>query len=56
MKFSSLAFFLLSALLSPESVDARPTKSQRDGRIIRLPLKRLHNLERTDLHPLVVCG
>src|ERR1700733_10232503 len=55
MKSSSLAFFLLSALLSSQSVDARPTKSQRDARIIRLPLKRLHNLERTDVHPLVVC-
>jgi hypothetical protein len=55
MKFFSLAFLLLSALLSPEFVNSRPTKPQRDGRIIRLPLKRLHNLERTDVHPLVVC-
>lgn len=55
MMFPSSGFLFFAALLSSESVNARPITSRRDDGVIHLPLKRLHNLERTDIRPHVVC-
>jgi hypothetical protein len=55
MRFPSLGLFLFTTLLTSEPADARPTESRRGDGMIRLPLKRLHNLERGDIHPQIVC-
>lgn len=55
MKFdlSSLGYLVLAGLLSSESfVEAAPTsKLRRDDGLVHLPLKRLHNLEGSSVHP-----
>lgn len=58
MKFdlSSLGYLVLAGLLSSESfVEAAPTsKLRRDDGLVHLPLKRLHNLEGSSVHPQLV--
>ncbi|KAF9514555.1 hypothetical protein BS47DRAFT_1342855 [Hydnum rufescens UP504] len=46
---------LLASIISAFfSVHARPAEAQRGGSVIHIPLKRVHNIGRSDIHPILL--